>query len=178
MRKLLTIALLLVVVFALATNVNAATKSELSAYLTKTHTVAGEEVSLSESDKVKVERYLSENDVTEEQADKIIAKVDEAIAVMNEAGVSDITKLSKEDKEKLVNIANEAASVLGLTISYDASTKTISIYKDGKLIESTSITSNSKLVQTGSSNIAYIAVPVVAIIAIAMVAAYKKAKNA
>ena len=178
MKKLLTIALLVVLVFAVVTNVNAATKGELSAYLTKTHTVAGESVSISDADKVKIERYLSENEVTEEQADKVIAKVDEAIAVMNAAGESDVTKLSKADKDKLVKIANEAASVLGLTISYDASTKTVSIYKDGKLLESVSLTSNTKLVQTGSSNIAYIAVPVVAIIAVAMVAAYKKAKNA
>ena len=123
MKKLATVTLLIVMLVAfLAGTVNAATESELLEYLSKDFTVGGKTISISAADKVKIERYLNENEVTAEQADSIIAKVDEAVAVLEKAGETDLTKLSQADKDKLVNIANSAASVLGLSISYDAST--------------------------------------------------------
>ena len=144
MKKLATITLLVVMLVAfLAGTVNAATESELLEYLSKDFTVGGETVSISESDKVKIERYLNENEVTEEQADYVISKVDEAVAVLQSAGETDLTKLSREDKDSLISIANDAADELGLSLSYDASSKTLSVYKDGKLVESTNITSNN-----------------------------------
>lgn len=180
MMKRLVIATLIVAVLIgiLAGTVNAATESELLNYLSKDFTVAGETISISESDKVKVERYLNENEVTEEQADNIIAKVDEVIAIMNEAGESDITKLSREDKDKIISIANGVADELGLTLSYDASSKTLSVYKNGKLVEASSLTSGDKLVQTGATHYEYIAIPAVALIAIAIVVAKRAKANA
>ena len=179
MKKLATVTLLIVMLVGLlAGTVNAATESELLDYLSQEFTVGGETISISESDKVKIERYLNENEVTAEQADSIIAKVDEAIAVLEAAGETDLTKLSQSDKDRLVSIANSAASVLGLSISYDASSKTISVYKDGTLIESTSITSGDELVQTGSSNYVYIAIIAVAVIAIAAVIVKRVRANA
>lgn len=178
--KRLAVATLLVVmvVCVLAGTVNAATESELLNYLSKEFTVGGETVSISASDKVKIERYLNENEVTAEQADSIIAKVDEAIAIMEAAGESDITKLSQADKDKLMSIANSAASELGLSLSYDASSKTLSVYKDGKLIESSSIASSNELVQTGSANYVYVAILAVAVIAIATVVVKRVRANA
>lgn len=176
MKKLLTVTLLVVLMLTIATTTMAATESELLAYVSKTFTIAGEEVSISASDKVKVERYLNEYEVTEEQADQVVAKIDEVVAIMNEAGVSDLTKLSQEDKQRVIAIANEAASILGLELKYDASTKEISVYKEGKLIETTTLASSTTLAQTGSTNYAYIVVPAVAIIAIAIAVIAKKAK--
>ena len=179
MKKLGTITLLIVMLIGiLAGTVNATTESELLEYLSKDFTVGGETISISESDKVKIERYLNENEVTAEQADSIIAKADEAVAVLQSAGETDITKLSREDKDKLIGIANSAASELGLSISYDASSKTLSVYKDGQLIESTSIKSGSELVQTGSANYVLYAIIAVAVIAIAAVAVKKVRANA
>mgnify|MGYP001852181006 FL=1 len=179
MKRLATVTLLIVMVVAfLAGTVNAATESELLEYLSQEFTVGGETVSISEADKVKIERYLNENEVTAEQADAVIAKVDEAVAVLEAAGETDITKLSQEDKNKLMGIANDAASVLGLSLSYDASTKTLSVYKDGQLIESTSITSSEELVQTGMTNYVYIAILAVVVIAIAAVVIKRARANA
>ena len=179
MKKLATVTLLIVMLIGiLAGTANAATESELLHYLSKESTVGGETIRIRASDKRKIERYLNENEVTAEQADSIIAKVDEAIAVLEAAGETDLTKLSQEDKSKLVDIANSAASVLGLSVSYDASTKTISIYKDGELIESTSISAGDELVQTGSTNYVYVAILAVAVIAIAAVVVKKVRANA
>ena len=59
MKKLATITLLVVMLVAfLAGTVNAATESELLEYLSKDFTVGGETVSISESDKVKIERLM------------------------------------------------------------------------------------------------------------------------
>ena len=179
MKRLATVTLLIVMAVAfLAGTVNAATESELLEYLSQEFTVGGETVSISEADKVKIERYLNENEVTAEQADAVIAKVDEAVAVLEAAGETDITKLSQEDKNKLMGIANDAASTLGLSLSYDASTKTLSVYKDGQLIESTSITSSEELVQTGMTNYVYIAILAVVVIAIAAVVIKRARANA
>ena len=93
-------------------------------------------------------------------------------------GETDLTKLSQEDKSKLVDIANSAASVLGLSVSYDASSKTLSVYKDGELIESTTITSSEELVQTGMTNYVYIAILAVVVIAIAAVVIKRARANA
>lgn len=179
MKRLAVVTLLVVMLMvALVGTVNAATESELLNYLSKEFTVAGEKVSISEADKVKIERYLNDNEVTAEQADSIIAKVDEVIAIMDEAGETDLTKLSQEDKNKIISIANSAAEELGLTLSYDASSKTLSVYKDGKLIESSSIVSNDELVQTGSANYVYVAILAVAVIAIAAVVVKRARANA
>ena len=179
MKRLAVVTLLVVMLMgALVGTVNAATESELLDYLSKEFTVAGEKVSISEADKVKIERYLNDNEVTAEQADSIIAKVNEVIAIMDEAGETDLTKLSQEDKNKIISIANSAAEELGLTLSYDASSKTLSVYKDGKLIESSSIVSNDELVQTGSANYVYVAILAVAVIAIAAVVVKRARANA
>ncbi len=179
MKRLAVVTLLVVMLMgALVGTVNAATESELLDYLSKEFTVAGEKVSISEADKVKIERYLNDNEVTAEQADSIIAKVDEVIAIMDEAGETDLTKLSQADKNKIISIANSAAEELGLTLSYDASSKTLSVYKDGKLIESSSIVSNDELVQTGSANYVYVAILAVAVIAIAAVVVKRARANA
>ena len=179
MKRLATVTLLVVMlVGVLVGTVNAATESELLAYLSQEFTIRGETVSLSEADKVKIERYLNENEVTAEQADSVIAKVDEAIAVLEATGETDLTRLSQEDKSRLVSIANDAASVLGLSLSYDASTKTISVYKNGVLVESTSITSSQELVQTGATNYVYIAILAVVVIAIAAVVIKRARANA
>lgn len=176
MKKFLRITLVLMaILLCTVTVVNAATTDELVAYASKTFTVAGEEVKLSDADLVKVKRYLADYPVSEENADKIIAKVDEAVALMNKAGVSDPTKLSKAQKDELLKIAQEAASLAGATISYDNKDKVVSIYRDGKLYDTASLTSY-KFVQTGSTM--YVVIALVAVIAIATVVGYRKIKNA
>ena len=91
MKKTLTIALLVVMaIMAFATVVNAATTSTLADELYS----KGAKYGMTSADKVKIERYLAENKVTDAQADKILAKADEAIAVMEKAGVTSYNKLT------------------------------------------------------------------------------------
>ncbi len=178
MKKVLKIALIFVLmILAYTTVVNAATTDELIAYASKTFTIAGKQVKLSNADVLKVKRFLSENPVSESQGDTIISKGNQIISIMNSEGVSDVTKLSKAKKEQALSLAQEAASVVGATLTYDSTDKAVTIYKDGKAVDSASLV-NYKLVQTGSDNTVYVVAGVVAVIAVATVVLKKRKVNA
>ncbi len=173
MKKTLTIALLVVMaIMAFATVVNAATTSTLADELYS----KGAKYGMTSADKVKIERYLAENKVTDAQADKILAKADEAIAVMEKAGVTSYSKLTDSQKSEIKSIATEAAKEVDLKLVFK--TRSVEIYNaDGKLVETISNT-NGKLAYTGNTlNIALVA-SVISIVAVAAVIARKKLVNA
>lgn len=178
MKRLLKVTLAFVLVVLCYTTVaKAATTDELIAYASKTFTIAGKQVKLSDADVLKVKRYLSENPVTSSGADKIIAKAEQIISIMRAEGVADITKLSKAKKDEVLKIAQEAAAITGATLTYDSTNKAIAVYKNGKKVESLSL-QNYKFVQTGSDNTMYVVIPTVtvAVIAIATVIILRKKK--
>ena len=117
---------------------------------------------------------LFRSPVTESEANAIVAKAEEAVKVMEDAGVTDYTKLSKAQKDQLKSIANEAASIVNVTLVFK--TKAVEVYKNGKLIETVS-NNNGKLAYTGNNNIVLV-VSSIAVIALASVVARKKLANA
>ena len=173
MKKTLTIALLAIIaIMAFATVVNAATTSTLADELYS----KGAKYGMTSADKVKIERYLAENPVTDAEADKLLAKADEVIAIMEKAGVTSYNKLTDAQKSEVKSIATEAAKEINLKLVFK--TRSVEIYNaDGKLVETVSNT-NGKLAYTGNTlNIALIA-SVVSIIAVSAVIARKKLVNA
>lgn len=177
MKKFLKITIVLMAILLCSVSmVKAATTEELIAHISKTYTIAGEEYKASDLDIADAKKYLEQYPVSEEDADKIIAKIDEAVALANEYGEADLTKLSKSQKEELMNIAQEAASIAGATISYDNKDKVVTIYRDGEVFTTKSL--EAKFAQTGSNHTVYIITAFVAIIAVATVIGYKKVKNA
>lgn len=173
MKKTLVITILFVMVALLATTVvNATSSSELADTLYN----LGSKYGMTSADKVKIERYLADNPVTDDEANQIVAKAEEAVAIMEEAGVTDITKLSTAQKNQLKTIANEAASIVGITISIKAGV--VEFYKDGKLIETATL-NNGKLAYTGNSTNVVLVVSSIAIVALATgIVAKKKLANA
>ena len=172
MKKLLTISILAVMLVLMTiTGVNATTNDNLADTLYN----IGSKYGMTKSDKVKIERYLADNPVTESEANAIVAKANEAAKIMDEAGVTDFSKLSEEKKAEIKSIANQAASIVGVTLTYKSGS--VEIYKDGKLIE-TVTNNNGKLAYTGNNNIVLV-VSSIAVIALASVAvARKKLANA
>ena len=164
MKKILvSIVLLVVLIGVLATNVKATTNAELIEFCKSNHTVSGKSIGLTDANKVKIERYLTENPVTDAQAGAIMAKANELIALMEKAGVSDPANLSKADKEKFMKIAQEAADIVGLKLVFHP--HSVDVYKDGKLIDTATL--GDKLAYTGNNiNIALV-ISSVAIIALA-----------
>ncbi|MBR1539954.1 MAG: hypothetical protein IJ629_02065 [Clostridia bacterium] len=175
MRRVLKIALVFaILLFCNMTVARAATNEELIAYATKNFEFNGKTVTLKAADKVKVERYLNQYPVTDNQADQIIAKIDEGIAILRAANVTDPTKLSKEKKQEILAIGQQAAKIAGAELTYDAKNDAISIYRDGVLIDQA--TTSDALVQTGSKDYSYIVYIIagVAVVAIAGFVVYTK----
>ncbi len=172
MKKLLTISILAVMlVLMTVTGVHAATKDNLAETLYN----MGAKYGMTKADKVKIERYVADNNVTDSEADAIVAKAQEAVKVMEDAGVTDYTKLSADKKAELKTIANQAASIVDVTLVFKASS--VELYKDGKLIETVS-NNSGKLAYTGNNNTVLV-VSSIAVIALASVAvARKKLANA
>ena len=173
MKKLLTIVTLCVMLLmVVAPFVNAATNDTLADDLYAKLSAYG----MTSSDKVKVERYLADNPVTDEQANAILAKADEAIAVMDAEGTKNIKELSTEAKNQIKSIAQEAASIIGLTLVFKSGA--VEVYKDGKLIETVTLADSGKLAYTGNSNVALVVTSVAVIALVATVVARRKAVNA
>lgn len=168
MKKLLTSVLLIVMlVMVVAPFVNASSETladdlyaKLSAY------------GMTSAEKVKVERYLADNPVTDEQANTILAKADEAIAIMDAEGTKDISALSADAKNRVIAIAQEAASTIGLTLVFKSGT--VEVYKDGVLIETATLSNGDKLVYTGNNTNVFLVVASVAVIALATTVVVRK----
>lgn len=172
MKKSLLISILTaVIVMACATFANAATTATLADELYS----KGSKYGMTSADKVKIERYLSENTVTDEQANAIVAKADEAIAVMEAAGTTDYSKLTDAQKDKLKSIANSAASIIDVKLVFKKNT--VEIYDNaGKLIETIG-QNNGKLAYTGNNVNVVLTTSVIAIIALAITVATKRNSN-
>ena len=173
MKILISIAILFIMVAMLATTiVNAATSSTLADELY----ALGSKYGMTSQDKVKIERYLADNPVTDAQANQVMEKAKEAVKIMEEAGTTDVSKLTTEQKNKLKTLANEAASIIGLTLVFKSGT--VEVYKDGKLIEVLGL-ENGKLAYTGNNVNVVLVVSSVAVVALAaVIVARKKFANA
>ena len=172
MKKFLTVSLLFVMlVMAFGGVANAATTSTLADELY----AKGAKYGMTTADKVKIERYSAEYPVTDAEADAILAKADEAVAVMERAGVTSYDKLTTAQKDELKAIAKSAAEIVDVTLVFKVGS--VEIYKDGKLIE-TVTENNGKLAYTGNSVNSVLVVSVIAIIALAITVVAKRTINA
>ena len=169
MKKSLVISILTaIIIMACATLVNAATTNTLADELY----AKGKKYGMTTADKVKIERYLSENPVTEDQANSIIAKADEAISVMESAGTTNYDKLTTAQKEQLKSIANSAASVVDVKLVFKKGS--VEIYNNaGKLIETVG-QNNGKLAYTGNNVNVVLTTSVIAIFALAITVVTKR----
>ena len=172
MKKSLLISILTaVIVMACATLVNATTTATLADELY----AKGKKYGMTSADKVKVERYLSENTVTDEQANAIVAKADEAIAIMEAAGTTDYSKLTDAQKDQVKSIANSAADIIDVKLVFKKNT--VEIYNNaGKLIETIG-NNNGKLAYTGNNVNVVLTTSVIAVIALAITVATKRISN-
>ena len=177
MKKIFLGTLLCTILVTLfATKTMAATNEELIKYVTSDHKIAGESVGMTDENRVKAKRYLTENPVTDAQADAIIAKGNEIIELMNKVNIWDPSKLSKSDKEKFMAIAREAADVIGLKLVFHP--HSVDVYDtNGKLIDNATL--GNELIYTGN-NINYVLVisSIATIALVAGIVAKKRLANA
>ena len=177
MKKLLKVALLAVIFVAFAaSSVKAFTNDELVEYLTSPKTVAGQTVELTADEAGIIKKYFKSNKVSDETAAAIKSKVEEALALIEATGQTDITKIPTASKDKIEALGVEAGELVGVTVKVDRSKKTFTITdKNGKKLYVENYVTRKALTYTGADYAIYI-VPAVAIIAVAMVVIVKRSK--
>lgn len=175
MNKFLKITFTFVLIVAMlcaVSSVFAATKDELVAFASKTFTVAGKQVKLSDRNLKVVKDYLANNEVSAEAADSIIAKVNEGVKMINTTGVKDVKDLSQAKKDELLKMAQEVATLAGATsFSYNKEDKQITI--TDKAGREYVVSVADSFPKTGADYTVAV-VSGVAIIAIAAVVGYRK----
>ncbi len=87
----------------------AATKEDVIVAINKTYVVGKEKFRLPQKIINKGESYLKKHPLTSEEYDKILICIDNAVALAREIGTTDITKISKKDRKRALNILVEAA---------------------------------------------------------------------
>ena len=168
MKKLFVIATLAVVLMGmLAVSVNATTADSVNEIYT-----IGSKYGMTESDKQQLQNFIDRNGITEAQAAKLVEKAKEAEQVMTSAGKTKYSELSTAQKDKLKEIANSAASEVGVSLVFKA--KSVEIWKDGKKL--LVVTNNEgKVAYTGNtSNVVAIAVSSIAVVALAAIIVNKR----
>ena len=171
MKKALSIAILFVMLVAIiGTGVQAATEKTLADEIY----AKLKDYGATSADKVKLERYLK--DVSEDDADDILANVDAAVAVMEEEGITNVTELSPAGKSAVVGYAQAAATKADLKLSVSNGKIELRDAND-KLLESAKVSDNGKLAYTGNNNVVLV-VSALAVFALAtvVVAKVKSAK--
>ena len=186
MKKILQMTLALVMLLGFATSVNAATEQELIDHVSKSYPVAGKNVRIRDEYINQLKQYLNEKELSSADAQTIIDDFDKAVAIMQAGKVTDPTKLSnKEDRKRLLDLGKDAASKLGISVTY-SNGKLLLVDATGKELPSVNVKTalivdgktSGKLRPTGSDYTVYVAVSGLAVIAIAMAGFRKLKENA
>ena len=169
MKKLISVAILLVMIVALsATMVSAATSETLPNELY----AIGSKYGMTQNDKVKMEQYLRDYPLSNDKCDEILGLAKQAEQIMIENNTTDVHSLPSDVKAKLRGLAEQAATIAGVTLDFKSDR--IDVYKDGKWINSFG---SNNLAPTGTQvNMALVvsSVAVIALAATAITIAVKK----
>ena len=129
MKKVIWCLTLIIMMLGVATVVNATSSSELADKIYEKAKPYG----MTEANRVRIERYVKDNNISDEEVDKVLAKIDEGVEIFKTAKADRYSALSDSQKDRIKSIANETATILGLTLKFK--TREAEIYKNGKLIE-------------------------------------------
>lgn len=156
MKKLSMIALMAVLFLVGATNTNALTESELKAKLSQTITVDGKEVKLSNDNLVLIDRYLKENEISSEDADYIASRVDEAIEIIKENKITDLSNINGSAKSELKSLVTAVSK--NTDVKATITDGKITVYNtDGKVFTTVSATtSNNTIIKQTGANVSLI----------------------
>lgn len=113
LKKTVTLLMVLLLIVGSSASVFAATEDDIIQAL--------RDAKVPETYIIQAENYLKENDVTSEDASAIIAKIEDSKAILDAAGVTNVTELSDADKQELLDNVRSAGEVLDLTFTISAS---------------------------------------------------------
>lgn len=153
MKKIITLALSLVLVFAMSITAFASTKADIILALKE----AGANAYVSQA-----EQFLADNDLTETQIDGVIAEIKKAQATAD--GVTDISQLTAAQKQAIVANVDAAAAIVDAVAVVDWNDNTITITKGN----SDYVVEAAPIKPTGASTTATVAV--IAVLALGLAA--------
>lgn len=182
MKKLSTmiIAVILVAVSAVsvfAAGINSNEQAVLDELKTSV-TMKGGEMIIPAEYVNQAENYFNTIEMTAEQSADIIAIIKDGKSFLEKSGASNIADLSFAQKQTLLSYGEKAVAVLGMTMSYDKTSKSLTIYApDGsvaftavpKLTASGQIT-NGDVIKTTGANANFIGFVVLGAVAVLFVA--------
>lgn len=115
MKKITTLVLSLVLVFAMSITAFAATEDDIIKAL-KDAGITGEYLAQAEA-------FLADNDVTAASADTVIAEINKAKETAG--GTIDVASLSADKKNAIKNNVTTAAAAVGATVEFKADSKEV-----------------------------------------------------
>lgn len=168
MKKVVMLVFAVAMLFVGMVGVRAAgTVTEVEANLAKvlkdTYTIGNDKFTLPEGIKVQIDRYLSENDVTQTDADYICNKIKYVTGLIEEKGIKDIKDLSriKSDiidafEDVLAETSIDGTYKDGQFIIYEPGTTTVFATVDS-LVKQTGTESNAIAILAGVSFVVMVA---------------------
>jgi hypothetical protein len=66
---------------------------------------------------IQAENYLKTHQLTSDEASAVITQINQAAAIMKEAGTKDITKLSTKNKQEILGLVSKAGEAVGVKVS-------------------------------------------------------------
>lgn len=191
LSKMLIMALVVLAVVTMSLNVNAATSKEnLTNYIRNVHNVNGMLFELTNSQKNAVTDYIATS-LDENTANSVYQDIVSIEQKIKNTGAANTSQISKQVKTEVLEKAKATAKKAGLTLNVNTKSKSFTLVKsDGKTLisgnytslvtnpgtntENKTATSGKKLLYTGA-NYALYALPVLAIVAVAVVVKKRKA---
>ena len=175
MKKLLISMFILVATICSLTVVNAATPNEtLKNYVENGVVLNGKSYNITADQRVQMDRFLATNQLTETQVNTVIAKSNEAIALLEKEDTSDLSKIPVSVKTQVVNLAKEAGNTLNVNVKVNFENNTVIITDLSGNVIGTTLYANNKLPFTGTDVAMYVAVASILIISVAMIYSLKK----
>lgn len=177
MKKVLSFVVLFLAVAMIATAVSAVSSSELADKLYE----LAKDYGMTAGDRVQIERYVKDNNVSDADATEVFAKAEEAIKVMKDANVTNFAELTEAQKAEVKAAATEAVAVLDLKLDFAGNGEVKVVDKNNKPVAEVKLdTKTGKVVlqDTGSNNVVLIVSSVAVVALAAGIVARKKFANA
>lgn len=177
MKKLISMLAVLALVTVSAVSVCAAginsSEKKVLDYIETGVEVNGQTVTVPDNYMVQAENYLNTIDLTEDQANQIIAAVDKAKAYVKKYSITTFDGLSRTHKEALLSFAQEAASVVGLKVTIVNGNNVVITDSNGTTVATFEAAIKVTGGQADFTNAAVIGVVILGILGAAAFAAYK-----
>ena len=119
------------------------------------------------------ENYFNTIDMTADESSQIVAILKKGESFLENSGASNIADLTFAQKQTLLSYGKEVVGVLDMTMSYDTSSKKLTIYgKDGKVAFSAvpTLTKAGSVIKTTGAEADFSGVIAVSAVAFVMVA--------